>query len=123
MGSLLFGEAQLPHRDSLAFVAMPSQAGEAIPVTLVYARSSWKMRSSKRTGAWVGWLSWLARWLWCVAHDQPSPSGAKKGPYSATNAANSSWVASRAPIWAGCVLVQVMGAITRRLPGRSSSMT
>ena len=31
MGSLLFGEAQLPDRNPLAFVAMPAQAGDGDP--------------------------------------------------------------------------------------------
>ena len=31
MGSLLFGEAQLPNWDPFAFVAMPSQAGDRDP--------------------------------------------------------------------------------------------
>jgi hypothetical protein len=44
-----------------------------------------------------------------------------RGLYSASKAASSSCVVSRAPIWADSALVQVMGAITRRLPGRSSS--
>ena len=31
MGSFLFGDPQLPNRDSLAFVAMPGQAGDGDP--------------------------------------------------------------------------------------------
>ena len=31
MGSLLFGEAQLPNWNPLAFVAVPSQAGDGDP--------------------------------------------------------------------------------------------
>jgi hypothetical protein len=54
VGSLRFGDAQLPNRDSLAFVAVPAQAGYGDPGDARVRQVLWGCDRQKRTGAWVG---------------------------------------------------------------------
>jgi hypothetical protein len=59
MGSLLFGEAQLPNWDPLAFVAMPSQAGDRDPgdarVRQVLLKDALIKPYGSMGGAWRIW--------------------------------------------------------------------
>jgi len=57
----LFGEAQLPNRDSLAFVAMASQAGDRDPgdarVRQILSEDVIVKADGSMGGAW---------WIWCL---------------------------------------------------------
>jgi hypothetical protein len=59
VGSFLFGEAQLPHRDSLAFVAVARQAGNGDPrdvgVREVLLEDAIVKADGSMGGAWCIW--------------------------------------------------------------------
>ena len=96
MGSLRFGEAQLPDWDSLAFVAVPAQAGDGDPgdacVRQVLLEDVIvKRRCDRQNGRERGWgvvyqVSEVAELM--VSPDRRVEG---RGLYSAMKAVNSSW--------------------------------